>query len=416
MITNLLPKTSELISQSRYSHELTEFSEWLSIERYSLVTIHKYLLRLEKVFLRMLPVSHSGLYGISDLNTMFDFGIIPPTRVNDYISARRVYTRFLQAHGRLLEPPVDEPFSTLRYEYYDYLSEVRGLSLSSIVHHKHTVSDFLVRSVGSRQALEMLSYQDIEQFIALRSREISRQTMQHVVAHLRAFLRYCYDQGVLITRLDNMIETPRTYRGELPPRALPWDSVQTLLKMIDRQSKAGWRDYCILHLIAHYGLRPSEVVSLQLDSINWENAVLSVIQHKTRSSLLLPLAPQTIQVIQGYLAHDRYQQGMLHPELFLRVRCPSGPLLRFAINDIFNKHMRIAKLHDTNYSVYSLRHAFAMRLLSQGVGIKAIGDVLGHRSIETTCTYLRLDVEALRGVALDVPDVVVRQGERHVHA
>ena len=71
MITNLLPKTSELISQSRYSHELTEFSEWLSIERYSLVTIHKYLLRLEKVFLRMLPVSHSGLYGISDLNTMF---------------------------------------------------------------------------------------------------------------------------------------------------------------------------------------------------------------------------------------------------------------------------------------------------------------------------------------------------------
>ena len=268
---------------------------------------------------------------------------------------------------------------------------------------------------GAHQVLNALTQQDVERFIVLRSSEVTRHSLQHDVAHLRSFLRYCHGRGYLASRLDNSIETPRTYRGELPPRALPWDTVQALLKSIDRQSKSGWRDYCILHLIAYYGLRPSEVVTLRLDSIDWENAVLRVTQHKTRSELLLPLAPSTLQVLRGYLAHDRHQRGLTHPELFLRARCPSGPLLRTAIGDIFCKRMRAAMLPDATHCVYSLRHAFAMRLLARGVGVKAIGDVLGHRRLDSTCTYLRLDVEALRDVALDVPGASVCKGGCHVH-
>jgi site-specific recombinase XerD len=220
--------------------------------------------------------------------------------------------------------------------------------------------------------------------------------MQHVVAHLRSFLRYCHGRGYLPTRLDREIDTPRTYRGELPPRALAWESVQVLLESIDRQSKGGWRDYCVLHLIAHYGLRPIEVVTLRLDSVNWESAVLHVTQHKTRSELVLPMAPPTLQILRDYLEQDRLRQRSVDPELFLRLRCPNGPLRRTAVGDIFDKRMREAGLQKGVHGAYSLRHAFAMRLLARGVGIKTIGDLLGHRSLESTCSYLRLDVEALR--------------------
>jgi site-specific recombinase XerD len=55
------------------------------------------------------------------------------------------------------------------------------------------------------------------------------------------------------------------------------------------------------------------------------------------------------------------------------------------------------------YSAYSLRHAFAMRLLERGIGLKAIGDLLGHRHLGSTCQYLRLDIDTLRDVALPVP-------------
>jgi site-specific recombinase XerD len=62
---------------------------------------------------------------------------------------------------------------------------------------------------------------------------------------------------------------------------------------------------------------------------------------------------------------------------------------------------------------YSLRHAFAMRLLRRGVGIKAIGDLLGHRSLEATCAYLRIDIDMLRTVGLPVPMAASIEGGDH---
>ena len=130
----------------------------------------------------------------------------------------------------------------------------------------------------------------------------------------------------------------------------------------------------------------------------------------------LPLASTTIGMLSQYLAVERDRQGRTHPELFLRARCPNGPLLRTAISDIFEKRLRQAKIGLTSHDAYSLRHAFAMHLLARGVGVKVIGDLLGHRRLDTTCTYLRLDIEALRGVALAVPRHVTPSGGRHAES
>ncbi len=157
----------------------------------------------------------------------------------------------------------------------------------------------------------------------------------------------------------------------------------------------------MLHLMAYYGLRPCEIVSLRLDSINWSEQTLRVEQRKTRSILMLPLTDRTISDLRRYL-----QRGRSHttcPQLFLRARCPAGALTRYAVTDIFEERARQSGLPIAGYSAYSLRHAFAMRLLQRGVGLKTIGDLLGHRNLATTCQYLRLDLDTLREVALPVP-------------
>lgn len=415
MTTDLLPRTRELIAQSPFGRELMEFSAWLSAQHYTPFIIDQHLIRLDRVLPRIPLTEQPAVLRPADLDAAFDVERGPASRLNGFRATHRAYARFLRADERLLEPQADGPYAALTREYDDFLSEVRGLSASTRAFNAQSVADFLAHGAASGQTLSTLTPRDVEAFIVRRSRELSRHSLQHVVGHLRSFLRYCHGRGYLTHRLDNQIETPRTYRGELPPRALPWAGVQALLNSIDRQSKAGWRDYCILHLISHYGLRPSEVASLRLDSIDWENAVLHVVQHKTRSNLLLPLAPATTQILRDYLEQERSQHGSTHSELFLRVRCPSGPLRSTAICDIFDKRMRVAKLQDAAHGVYSLRHAFAMRLLGRGVGVKAIGDILGHRSIESTCSYLRLDVAALRDVALDVPGVGERTGGCHAH-
>ena len=78
-------------------------------------------------------------------------------------------------------------------------------------------------------------------------------------------------------------------------------------------------------------------------------------------------------------------------------------MVRGAISELFHRRVKDAGLPLSDHSPYGLRHGFAMRLLERGVGIKAIGDLMGHRSLESTSVYLRLSTEALRDVALPVP-------------
>ena len=415
MTFDLRPITRKLISQSRYRQELLDFANWLEAQHYTGFVSDLHLRRLMFILPRLSSSGSPVRHSIEKLKAVFGAENKPRSRFDVFAGTRRAYERFLLASGRLRKQLPDSRFAELLQNYARYILDLRGLSASSRYQNAHTVEDFLAKGLRPRQSLSSLSSADIERYILLRSREVTRHSLQHTVAHLRAFLRYAHDMGHLPSRLD-ALDTPRTYRGELPPRAVPWSMVQALLASIDRTSKAGWRDYCILHLLAHYGLRPSEVVALRVNSINWDTEVLHVYQRKTSKELVLPLAQPTLQVLRSYLRHDRTRQGDAHRELFLRARCPYGPLERYAIGDILNKRAREAGLPIFGGNAYRLRHTFAMRLLTRGVGVKAIGDLLGHRSIETTCTYLRLDTEALRGVALEVPGASVRKGGCHAHS
>jgi site-specific recombinase XerD len=165
-------------------------------------------------------------------------------------ATRRAYLRFLRSSGRLRDDGAQDPFSALRQAYDRHLSDLRGLSESSRGQHARTISAFLTHAVGPQQPLSAITHIDVERFVAQRSKTLSRHSMQHVIAHLRAFLRYCHDHGHIEAAL-NAIDTPRTYRAELPPKALPWPTVERLLASIDHKSKSGWRDHCILHLMAN---------------------------------------------------------------------------------------------------------------------------------------------------------------------
>lgn len=408
MSVDLRPSTRRMIEASPAATEAWAFIEWLHTERYTDYVIDCHIRRLLFVMPRLSSGTAPPIFRDAELVAVFGRERHPRSRFFNFAGTRRVYARYLRAQGRLVPEP-QAPSEDLIGRYDEYLTEVRGLSVSARRHHRLTLRALFACLLSLRRSLQSLSRDDVEHFILERGRRVSRHSLQHEVAHLRAFLRYAHDAGVVRERLDGL-DTPRTYRDELPPRALPWPSVLRLLRSIERRSHAGWRDLCILHLIAHYGLRPGEVVALRLDSIDWEQELLHVYQSKTRSPLTLPLDRRTLRLLREYLRHGRKGDASTSPMLFLRARCPYVPLERSAVGDLFRKRMREAGLPDCGKHVYRLRHTFAMRLLSRGVGMKAIGDVLGHHSFHGTSAYLRLDVAMLRDVALDMPG---RRGERH---
>jgi integrase/recombinase XerD len=401
MLRTLFRRSGAKYDRSPFAREMRDFCEWLQQTGYSKDNIRGHLYRIFKVLTRSRKLEPDDTRSSAVLHDMFGRHCTGAERSQHFRGTERAYCRFLQSRHRLEEDerPADA-VSSLLHRYRRYLQDVRGFSEATVLQHAHTVFEFLKMAVRPGQSVRMLTREHVERYLAQRGRGISRQTMQHVVAHLRAFLRYGIARTLIRAGLD-AIDTPRTYRDELPPRALPWPLVQRLLDSVDRSSRAGWRDYVILHLMAYYGLRASEIAALRIDSIDWDAKTCRVEQRKTQSDLILPLSKHTVALVRQYLRDARSASEL--PQLFLRARRPAGGLRHYAVCELFYKRAVQSGLPLEGYSSYSLRHSFAMRLLQRGVGVKAIGDLLGHHSLEATCVYLRLDMSSLRSVALPLP-------------
>jgi len=252
----------------------------------------------------------------------------------------------------------------------------------------------------SGRPLSALRSTAFESYIQVRGAQLARSTLITAITCIQGFLLDCYERGRLPQRLDQ-IDLPRGFHGELPPRAMPWPLIDQLLRSIDLDRRSGRRDHALLHLMAHYGLRPGEVTHLTLDSINWRARTLTVWQPKTRSTLVLPLHEQTLGILTDYLKRARPPTTL--PWLFVRGAAPLRPMTKFSASYVFRVRARRSGLQLAQYSAYSLRHGFAHRLFQRGVGMKAIGDLMGHRNIVSTSIYLRLQADSLREVALPVP-------------
>jgi site-specific recombinase XerD len=334
----------------------------------------------------------------------------------DLLGTVRSLGRYLDEQGLLPAPDPPSRIKTLVTSYETYLREVRGLSPSTLSQHRWTAERFLEHLAYEKDSsrLSRLAATDVETFVQSSGERLSRATLQHVVAHLRSFLRFLLARGEVEPGFETQIDTPRLYRGEQLPRSLPWETVRSFLASIDRESKCGMRDYTIFLLIATYGLRSSDIVSLTLDDIQWRAGRIRVPQRKTRAPLFLPLTDEIGTCLIQYLRHAR--PSLPYRELFLRARAPAGLLKPTAVTEAFQAWTRRSGLDIPFQGAHCLRHSYAVHLLRQGTSLKTIGDLLGHRTAESTCVYLRLAIEDLRSVALPLPKDLARDGVQEAMA
>jgi len=311
----------------------------------------------------------------------------------------------LELRGRLPgpAPAPPTPAQACVLAYAAHLRDLRGLAPKTIGHHLRTAREFLAHlaDAPSPEHRAAVTVQEVEAFVCRVGARLSRASLQHVVAALRSFLRFLAAQGRVPPGLDTQIDTPRCYRQEQLPRALPWETVRAFLASIDRRTPLGRRDYTIFFLIATYGLRASEIVALTLESLDWRAGVLHVPARKHGTPLTLPLTDAVGHVLLRYLRAGRPVTP--RREVFLRGRAPAGVLQPTAVTEAFQAWARRSGLGISFQGPHCLRHSLAVHLLRQGISLKALGDLLGHRSAESTQAYLRLAVEDLRAVPLPVP-------------
>ena len=182
---------------------------------------------------------------------------------------------------------------------------------------------------------------------------------------------------------------------------IPADAVRQLLVSINRRTATGRRDYAILLLLARLGLRAGEVVRLEVDDIDWNAGSLRV-QGKGGQHSHLPLPTDVGAAIASYLQHGRPQSS--NRRVFLRARAPlRGFLSQSAIGSLVRHSLARAGLKAPTKGAHQFRHALATEMLRHGASLAEIGEVLRHRSPQTTEIYTKIDLEALRALALPWP-------------
>jgi integrase/recombinase XerD len=290
------------------------------------------------------------------------------------------------------------------------MRELRGLA--SVTRSRRTTEalEFLTElgPRGVQEGLAQLGVGDIDAYLQQRCRGSRRRTIEGYTVCLRSFLRYLHGKGRTVLDLSSTVIGPRIYDVEQIPSALRPEEVQAVLE-VSRQdcSPIGRRDYAFLMLLATYGLRASEIVALRLEDVDWKKEIFHVRHSKTGMESELPLLREAGEAVLSYLEKARPESK--HRELFLQVQAPYRPYKHGSIlNCVISARLKMAGIiPGGRKGPHAFRHARAVSLLHAAVPLKVIGDVLGHRSEESTAVYLKLATEDLRAIGLNIPKEVL---------
>jgi len=284
--------------------------------------------------------------------------------------------------------------------FEEYLEHERGLASATITTYRFVIRRFLAECFGTGLARpQTLVPADVSRFMLRHGR-----AARHMTPGLRSFFRFLLQRGVTKTDLTVCVFTVPRWRLASLPRYLALDKVKGLLRACDRTTPTGRRDYAILLLLAKLGLRAVEVVALELGDLNWRTGEI-VVRGKGKVRDNLPLLQDVGAALAAYIRRDR--RGTTR-RLFTTMKSPHhGFVDGQAVNEIVHRALRRAGLEmpARNVGSHVLRHSLATALLQGGASMLEIGDVLRHRSPQTTAIYAKVDIAGLRELAQPWPKI-----------
>ena len=321
-------------------------------------------------------------------------------------AALRQFLEFLRREGVIpaqkLAPCRLTPVEQETQAFETYLRNERALAEATVANYVPFIRGFLTDRFGSgRATLSRLCAGDVVRFVQRHAPRLHQKRAKLLTTALRSFLHYARYCGEITSDLAVAVPCVANWSMTSIPRSIPPDAVRQLLASIDRRTPVGRRDYAILLLLARLGLRASEVAFLDLDDIDWAAGQVSV-RGKGGLRTALPLSEEVGEAIAAYLRHGRPRSTSRR--VFLRIRAPiRGFLNQNAIGSLVRHTLARAGVTAPTKGAHQFRHALAIQMLRHGASLTEIGEVLRHRSPQTTTIYAKVDLDALRPLALPWP-------------
>ena len=300
-------------------------------------------------------------------------------------------------------PAPPTPHEPLLTEYDRFLRQTCGLSDHTRGYRLRYARLFLEDRFGQGPpALDGLRPADVQDYFRRNAVRLSPGSVAVLACSLRSFFRFLTLSHGLDPALAGVVPAAPQWPKDRLPRSLTEEELRAVLGHFDDRTATGRRDLAMIRCMSDLGLRVCEVVALLLDDLDWRRGVVTIRGSKGRRDRLLPLPAPLGRVITAYLRDGRPPSADRH--LFLRHTVLAGtPLTHTLVRGVFRRAYAAATGKSGSVGTHVLRHTAAARMRASGHSLKGIADVLGHRSVDTTAIYVKLDVAALRDVALPWP-------------
>ncbi len=288
--------------------------------------------------------------------------------------------------------------------FLDHLAGERGMSVHTVSAYRNDLNgliDFLRPSNGNGTAdshLEIHWNLVDERCIAdylmhLETRGYAASTKSRKIASLRSFMRFLREEGVTSTQPAKKLKAPRS--GRPLPKSLTLDDVEMLLDFVSRaESPAELRDRAMVELMYAGGFRVSELTSLDLSHVSFDNATVRCLG-KGSKERIVPIYDPAMEAVADYVAIGRPFLGRRQDRHALFLNQRGGRITR---QGFWLQLKRVAFDAGITKRItpHMLRHSFATHMLSGGASLRHVQELLGHEDISTTQIYTHLSSEHVR--------------------
>jgi integrase/recombinase XerD len=389
---------------------IVPFAGWLIDRGYGIVSLRNQVLMAVgfSKWLRQKGIELRGIGAEHPERYLLDRARYRRPKLGDSAALRHLLD-FLRSKNAIAEEikaehspsPIEQHVSA----YESYLQGARALSRQTIINYRPIVRDFLnYRFGGGEVSLGQLRAIDVTEFVRQKVSRLNMRRAKIMTTALRSFLSYARYRGNITSDLAAAVPIVANWSLSSIPRAIGRDEVSRLLASIDRLTPIGCRDYALILALARLGLRSSELVSLELGDIDWAAGQIRVLG-KNGQRNDLPLPADVGEAIADYLR--KWRPCNASRRVFLRDKAPirgfEGPS---GLGSVIRRSLKRAGIDSPTTGAHQFRHGLASEMLSGGASLGEIGEVLGHRHPQTTAIYAKVDLNALRTLALPWPGEV----------
>lgn len=281
-------------------------------------------------------------------------------------------------------------WETALKQYISYLKIERGMSDNTISGYSRDVKSLMAYLCDQAMEIEPagIDHETLQEFVYHISKITNSRSQARRISGLRNFFDYLIFDEKRKTNPMDLIESPKINRKL--PDFLSLEEIDALIQQIDLSTPEGERNKVMLETLYSCGLRVTELITLQISDLFFEEGFLRVIG-KGDKQRYVPMNAKNIRLIQNYLKWIRVQfpvKKEFEDTLFLNRR--GNGLSRNMVFMIIKELAQRAGIRK-NISPHTFRHSFATHLLENGADLRAIQQMLGHESITTTEIYMHLD-------------------------